>query len=403
MVCKGTWPQVSIMSRGLISLVILLLSVKRLHGEDQVTCVFSEDCIVPCRFQPGSDEVIHWVKLEDQDLPVHSYYYNTDHLEQQNQSYKQRTALFNAQISKGNASLLLRDVTIQDKGRYKCYSSTVNGNKESFIDIALNALVQQVEIQLSDDIITCSSTNIYPEPKLTWSSNSPSDLDPGNIKVSTNTKGLYNITSSKEFIKNQTNICTVSSGTINKTASLRLEAPVNSSSSSVVTILCRVPHFDLMTFDLTWMFNHTVPILTSTYTNSTPQMHVEDQWKKNVQGVSESRSLQLHKLTKNHQGTYSCKISSARETHLVLTSLVVNTSDKLSDDLRIILGTTISVAVVLGIAGLAVYIAHPKKASKGSKDELQTEGPAAAVPESESAASQVKAAGQNKSTVAVNK
>ncbi|KAL0984619.1 hypothetical protein UPYG_G00144230 [Umbra pygmaea] len=170
-------------------------------------------------------------------------------------------------------------------------------------------------------MVTCSSTNIYPEPKLTWSSKPPFDFDPGNINISTNTKGLYNIISSKQLIKDQTNICTVTSGAINKTASLRLEAPVNSSSSSLVTILCRVPHFDLMTFDLTWMFNHTVPILTFTYTNSTPKINVEDQWKKNVQRVSESRSLQLHRLTKDHQGTYSCKISTARETHLVLTSL----------------------------------------------------------------------------------
>uniref|UniRef100_A0A4W5MWE4 HERV-H LTR-associating 2b, tandem duplicate 1 n=1 Tax=Hucho hucho TaxID=62062 RepID=A0A4W5MWE4_9TELE len=107
-----------------------------------VTCLFSEDCVLPCSFQPDSEEVIHWHKLEDkvpasQGLTVHSYYYSRDQLKQQNQPYRGRTALFNDQIPKGNASLLLRGLTLQDQGRYKCYTSTINGNKESFINITV--------------------------------------------------------------------------------------------------------------------------------------------------------------------------------------------------------------------------------------------------------------------------
>lgn len=102
-----------------------------------VTCVFSEDCVLPCSFLPGSEEVIHWMKPEDKDLTVHSYYYSTDQLKQQSQRYRGRTALFNDQIPKGNASLLLRGITLQDQGRYKCYTSTIKGNMESFINIAV--------------------------------------------------------------------------------------------------------------------------------------------------------------------------------------------------------------------------------------------------------------------------
>uniref|UniRef100_A0A4W5MV34 Ig-like domain-containing protein n=1 Tax=Hucho hucho TaxID=62062 RepID=A0A4W5MV34_9TELE len=180
-----------------------------------VTGVFSEDCVLPCSFQHGSDEVIHWLKPEDKDLTVHSYYYSRDQLKQQSQPYRGRTALLNDQIPKGNASLLLRGLTLQDQGRYKCYTSTINGNKKSFINIAVEGMespVHLVDIQLSDDIITCSSTGIYPEPKLTWSTDPPSDLsfDPGTIQNSTSIKlddrGLYDITSTKQFCRDQTNI-----------------------------------------------------------------------------------------------------------------------------------------------------------------------------------------------------
>lgn len=89
------------------------------------------------------------------------------------------------------------------------------------------APVRLVDIQLSDDIITCSSTGIYPEPKLTWSTDPPSDLsfDPGTIQNSTSIKvddqGLYDITSTKQFSRDRTNICTVTSGTVERTATLK--------------------------------------------------------------------------------------------------------------------------------------------------------------------------------------
>ncbi|CAB1341014.1 unnamed protein product, partial [Coregonus sp. 'balchen'] len=302
-----------------------------LFTDVHVTCVFSEDCVMPCSFQPGSEEVIHWLKTEDKDLTVHSYYYSTDQLKQQSLRYRRRTALFNDQIHKGNASLLLSTLTLQDQGRYKCYTSTIRGNQDSLIDISVE--VRLVDIQLSDDIITCSSKDIYPEPKLTWSTDLPFDLplDPGTIQPSTKVddQGLYNITSTKQFSRDRTNICTVTSGTRGETATLRQQDPVQCSPSSEVSIPCRVPQSDNLTFNLTWRFNQIVTILSATYTQGTPQMYINDQWKEQVQNMSESGSLQLHRLTVIHQGNYSCELSTSRDTHLVLTYLEI-TPDKLS-------------------------------------------------------------------------
>lgn len=90
-----------------------------------------------------------------------------------------------------------------------------------------------------------------------------------------------------------------------------------------MSILCSVSQSDLLTFDLTWRFNQTDTILTSSYTNGKPQTQVDDQWKEQVQSLSDSGSLQLHKLTMVHQGTYSCELSTARDTHLILTYLQI--------------------------------------------------------------------------------
>lgn len=100
--------------------------------DTNVTCIVHDDCILPCSFRPNSTVVIHWYK---QQIPVHSYYYNKDQFGLQNKHFSGRTCLFNSRIPHGNASLLLRRVKVQDKGRYKCYTSTRKVNQEIFINL----------------------------------------------------------------------------------------------------------------------------------------------------------------------------------------------------------------------------------------------------------------------------
>uniref|UniRef100_A0A667Y9H1 Ig-like domain-containing protein n=1 Tax=Myripristis murdjan TaxID=586833 RepID=A0A667Y9H1_9TELE len=100
--------------------------------EANVTCIIHDDCILPCSFRPTGTVVIHWYK---QQIPVHSYYYHKDQFGLQNKHFSGRTCLFNSQITAGNASLLLRRIKVQDKGRYKCYTSTRKGNHETFVNL----------------------------------------------------------------------------------------------------------------------------------------------------------------------------------------------------------------------------------------------------------------------------
>lgn len=102
---------------------------------DAAVCVFNTSCILPCSFKPGADVVIHWIHVNGKEITIHSYYHGRDQLAYQDQRFKARTSLFLDQISKGDAALQLSRVEVQDQGRYKCYTSTIAGNHESFINI----------------------------------------------------------------------------------------------------------------------------------------------------------------------------------------------------------------------------------------------------------------------------
>ncbi|MGH0126209.1 UNVERIFIED_CONTAM: hypothetical protein FKN15_026683, partial [Acipenser sinensis] len=51
---------------------------------------------------------------------VHSYHDNTDQLTHQLPQYVSRTSLFDSELQRGNASLLLRRVMEEDAGNYSC-------------------------------------------------------------------------------------------------------------------------------------------------------------------------------------------------------------------------------------------------------------------------------------------
>ena len=106
----------------------------------EVSCVLMESCILPCEFQAGAEVVIRWNHLTAGDTQVHYFYHNRDQVSLQNERFKGRTKLFKDQISRGNASLQLTGVEFKDKDRYKCYTSTIFGNKESFINIKVHGM-----------------------------------------------------------------------------------------------------------------------------------------------------------------------------------------------------------------------------------------------------------------------
>ncbi|XP_030205656.1 V-set domain-containing T-cell activation inhibitor 1 [Gadus morhua] len=144
-----------------IQTVVLLTGLVVVQGDTQVGCVFGGSCVLPCRFQPNSDTILHWVRKDGENVQVHSYYDDQDQLGYQDPLYKGRTSLFHDQISGGNASLGLSRVNLQDQGRYLCYASTLEYNQETFVILTVRAPdptpVATVYIALENNTVTWGS------------------------------------------------------------------------------------------------------------------------------------------------------------------------------------------------------------------------------------------------------
>ncbi|XP_051802708.1 programmed cell death 1 ligand 1-like [Acanthochromis polyacanthus] len=209
-----------------ISVFLMFLWIRTVsRGDTEVSCVFMDRCILPCSFQVADHVVIHWIHLTKGYLRVHLYDNNQDDLGYQHQMFRNRTSLFKEQISRGNASLQLTGVKVQDEGRYKCFISTINRNKETFINLKVYAPVHKINIQQVENRMTCSSEGIYPQPELTWSTTPPSNINLHNTTtVQQNEEQLYSISSSLILSHSRTHLvysCTVSTPTNRRRAAWR--------------------------------------------------------------------------------------------------------------------------------------------------------------------------------------
>ncbi|XP_058868352.1 CD276 antigen-like [Acipenser ruthenus] len=89
-----------------------------------VKCTEGQDCILSCSFDytaGGWDEKsgVIWRQAETL-FTVHRYYNNREQLADQFPQYVSRTSLFDSELQRGNASLLLRRVRQEDAGKYTC-------------------------------------------------------------------------------------------------------------------------------------------------------------------------------------------------------------------------------------------------------------------------------------------
>uniref|UniRef100_A0A087XY39 Ig-like domain-containing protein n=1 Tax=Poecilia formosa TaxID=48698 RepID=A0A087XY39_POEFO len=155
-----------------------------------VSCVLNENCIIPCRFRNRMTN-IEW-KLFKLSVVIVSH----DHRgSRYSESFRSRASLFEDQISRGNFSLLLRGMKVDDEGTYWCIGK-IKGT-EYFKHIEIHAPVSSVRIHQDGNRITCSSEGIYPEPELTWSTEPPSNTTlQSRTTVHQTEEKLYDISSS---------------------------------------------------------------------------------------------------------------------------------------------------------------------------------------------------------------
>uniref|UniRef100_A0A3B5QX04 Ig-like domain-containing protein n=1 Tax=Xiphophorus maculatus TaxID=8083 RepID=A0A3B5QX04_XIPMA len=290
-----------------------------LLSDAEISCNFKQSCILPCSFQSYGEPILHWTQLESSELRVHSYYDNQDQLGPQNENFRGRTSLFQDQISRGNASLLLREVQLQDQGRYSCYISTIKGHEESIIRLSVDAPVSDIRIHQDGNRITCSSEGIYPQPELTWSTEPPSNTTLQNrTTVHQTEEKLYDISSSLTGPDGSDRIysCTIRTRRNQRRAILRQKSVIVSSRQT--SLSCSASNGSAS--KLLWRFNHSQVIVSR---SSQSRATVTEEWKLHVKSVSESGGLSLQDLSPQQGGIYICELSNEEETLVTSTFLKV--------------------------------------------------------------------------------
>ncbi|XP_051761768.1 V-set domain-containing T-cell activation inhibitor 1 [Ctenopharyngodon idella] len=134
-----------------------------------------EDVVLDCRFlsssgnEQFSDVSITWLKDALSGV-VYEYKNKAAQLQGQNEQFKNRAQLFSAAISTGNASLLLRNVKMEDEGVYRC---TVNAPKVSgttSINLRVAAFTAPTFTQLKNGSLFAEAHKWFPQPEVSWSS-----------------------------------------------------------------------------------------------------------------------------------------------------------------------------------------------------------------------------------------
>ncbi|XP_067381194.1 myelin-oligodendrocyte glycoprotein-like isoform X2 [Channa argus] len=104
------------------------------HGA--VRAKVGQDVTLLCQLQPPSDATALTVEWTCNSTNVHVYRNMNDDPDSQNEKFKHRTSLFRHNMSRGNISLKLTNVTYSDAGNYTCF--VVNLRKKATVTLAVD-------------------------------------------------------------------------------------------------------------------------------------------------------------------------------------------------------------------------------------------------------------------------
>ncbi|CAM4697486.1 unnamed protein product [Caretta caretta] len=158
-----------------------MLAMKTVQLESDVVAHFGGDVTLSCLFpsQPGmnlQDVTLTWQKEQEgaEALVVHSHYYGKDQLARQDEVYRNQTHLDPEGLARGNASLMLRGVCIQDEGIYLCHVTSELGWTAERRELRVGApysephLTLDLSFRLGHSLLTFSSGGGYPRASVAW-------------------------------------------------------------------------------------------------------------------------------------------------------------------------------------------------------------------------------------------
>uniref|UniRef100_A0A8C8E962 HERV-H LTR-associating 2 n=1 Tax=Otus sunia TaxID=257818 RepID=A0A8C8E962_9STRI len=278
--------------------------------QETVTGLFSKDCILPCPFPPGDDEVIYWSK---EGKIVHRYYYQKDQLEGQDPNYRHRTQLFHENIPRGNASLKLSDLTLTDEGTYKCYVGTLQTpvNVEVMLHVRVSSHYaleyQKIDTEM---MLKCYAFLTYPAPNISWVQGNTSIQE--THREETKAGVLYSLRSDQKITNtNDTYYCRILLPYEEWAAEWKMQGRNEWNS------LPRVQPYIPKNHGNIWFSSHiknaVLASCNGTCHSYQPRVHINQS----------DFSLMFDNLTTSDSGEYLCNISAPRYTKLTVRTLQI--------------------------------------------------------------------------------
>ncbi|XP_072409176.1 CD276 antigen isoform X3 [Chiloscyllium punctatum] len=196
--------------------------------EVPVVAIFGKDITLNCSFTTNAtfslgDLSVIWQLTETRKM-VQKYPHQPD---QQADNFVNRTALFTEELEKGNASLLLRHVRIEDEGSFTCFVR-IKSHQSASIMLRLAASYSKPSLHLEpnknlkpgDEVaIACHSSGGYPQATVQWHDGKGSNITE-NVTTSqvANEDGLFDVRSVIRVIlePNSTYSCLVRNELLNE-------------------------------------------------------------------------------------------------------------------------------------------------------------------------------------------
>ncbi|KAK6316793.1 hypothetical protein J4Q44_G00121930 [Coregonus suidteri] len=323
---------VKALAQAFLRLLWILTLAKCKIPDTHVTCLFSEDCVLPCSFKPSGNEIISWYRQKVL-LLSHSQQ-GGDQPDQPPKDHRTRMYLLQDQLSRGNASLHLSQCGIKDRGRYSCLVNSTLGQQESFVIMKVEAPIKMVTMEISKNReIQCLSKDIFPAPRVQWSTLPPKANLRSTTHMAPNTEGLYSVQSKLRMFENTlTYVCTINStyGSQSWKSSLQ-EGELIGEAGRDLSIPCMAPQ-NLQNFSLTWTFTRTNDESNVILSYDSLTRRTSNLWESRV-GLEQDQvlmgdgSLLLHNPeSQEHTGTYTCTFSGFQNRHMVQTQVTIRST-----------------------------------------------------------------------------
>ncbi|XP_054621529.1 CD276 antigen-like isoform X2 [Dunckerocampus dactyliophorus] len=345
-----------------------------------VTCLVSEECLLPCSFPLATKESVRWFR---QDVVVFSFRRGDNGSQTASQVFAGRAAMFPQLISGGNATLMLKEVGLMDRGTYRCYVRTSKGEHNAKVVLKVEAPIQGLSLELyrlsGYEEMKCIVRNVFPPPRVTWATEPPTfeDLRPI-TRMLADKRGLYTADSRLRTLSGQPDliyVCKVSTsyGGPTWTSSLR-EREIRGSEGRDLTIPCFAPPY-LNNPTLHWSFtNGEDPAHILTYDSRSGDSVSTPPWDDHVEldgfrvpfGDGSLRLMDPDHAV--HTGTYSCVFSVPYNTHTERTDVsiegpTVNRSTSEAASYWWIVALAVAV-LILGLVAMFAYLKLKGSAAK---------------------------------------